>query len=88
MNLVQQGSDDPPQPWVLELTSTLQADEVAESLAFSIAPGHFRITVDHGQQDEGDFGLFLSASVGLCRPLALMWHSKKMVSACSHHQPR
>lgn len=65
MNLVQQGSDDPPQPWVLELTSTLQADEVAESLAFSIAPGHFRITVDHGQQDEGDFGLFLSASVGL-----------------------
>ena len=64
MNLVQPGSDDPAQPWVLVLTSTLHAEEVSESLAFSIAPDHFRITVDHGQQDEGDFGLFLSASVG------------------------
>ena len=63
MSLVQQGAEDPPQPWVLVLTSTLHADEVAESLAFSIAPDHFRITVDHGQQDEGDFGLFFSSSV-------------------------
>nr|WP_218645162.1 chemotaxis protein CheW [Aquitalea sp. LB_tupeE] len=68
MSLVQQGSEEASQPWVLVLTSSLHADEVAESLAFSIAPEHFRITVDHGQQDEGDFGLFLSASVGQPAP--------------------
>jgi len=63
MNVVQSGSSDPLQPWVLVFTSTLQAEEVAESLAFSIAPAHFRITLDQGQQDEGDFGLFLSSSL-------------------------
>ncbi|BBF86491.1 signal transduction histidine kinase CheA [Aquitalea magnusonii] len=62
MTVVQQGGSDPVQPWVLVFTSALQADEVAESLAFSIAPAHFHITVDHGQQDEGDFGLFLTSS--------------------------
>jgi two-component system chemotaxis sensor kinase CheA len=63
MTVVQSGSREQSQPWVLVFTSTLQADEVTESLAFSIAPAHFRITVDHGQQDEGDFGLFLSSSL-------------------------
>lgn len=63
MTVVQSGSSEQSQPWVLVFTSTLQEEEVSESLAFSIAPTHFRITVDHGQQDEGDFGLFLSSSL-------------------------
>jgi two-component system chemotaxis sensor kinase CheA len=62
MTVLQSGSSEQSQPWVLVFTSTLQAEELSESLAFSIAPAHFHITVDHGQQDEGDFGLFLSSS--------------------------
>ncbi|MBV8681113.1 MAG: chemotaxis protein CheW [Aquitalea sp.] len=63
LSVVQDGHPDQGQPWVLLFTSSLDADEVAESLAFSISPEHFHITVDHGLQDEGDFGLFLSASI-------------------------
>lgn len=63
LSVVQEGGGKDQLPWVLIFTSTLAADEVAESLAFSISPEHFRITQDHGQQDEGDFGLFLSSSI-------------------------
>jgi two-component system, chemotaxis family, sensor kinase CheA len=63
LSVVQEGGGNAQLPWVLIFTSTLAADEVAESLAFSISPEHFRITQDHGQQDEGDFGLFLSSSI-------------------------
>ena len=65
LSVVQEGGGHDQLPWVLIFTSTLAADEVAESLAFSISPEHFRITQDHGQQDEGDFGLFLSSSIAI-----------------------
>nr|WP_233170605.1 chemotaxis protein CheW [Aquitalea sp. ASV15] len=65
LSVVQEGGGGDQLPWVLIFTSTLAADEVAESLAFSISPEHFRITQDHGQQDEGDFGLFLSSSIAI-----------------------
>ncbi|WP_161969018.1 hypothetical protein, partial [Aquitalea magnusonii] len=68
----------------LIFTSTLAADEVAESLAFSISPEHFRITQDHGQQDEGDFGLFLSSSIAIpTEAAAPALPLKTMASACS-----
>nr|WP_197465958.1 chemotaxis protein CheW [Chromobacterium subtsugae] len=60
LTVVQQGAAQAGLPWVAVFTSALDAGEVAESLAFMLAPEQFRISVDHGCEEGGGFGLFLS----------------------------
>ena len=70
VSVVQEGGGEQLLPWVLVLSSGMAAAEISESLAFSIAPEHFRLTLDQGMQDEGDFGLFLSSSVNVASSVA------------------
>ncbi|MDF0604260.1 chemotaxis protein CheW [Neisseriaceae bacterium TC5R-5] len=46
LSIVQQGEVADHLPWVVVFTSLLSPDEVAESLAFTLEPGQFRINVD------------------------------------------
>ena len=59
LTVVQEGGEETALPWVAVFTSGLDAGEVAESLAFLLAPERFRISVDHGCEEGGGFGLFL-----------------------------
>ncbi|MGC0152140.1 chemotaxis protein CheW [Chromobacterium vaccinii] len=58
LTVVQDGVAAEELPWVAVFTSALVASEVAESLAFMLAPGQYRISVDQGVEDSGAFGFF------------------------------
>ncbi|OHX13191.1 chemotaxis protein CheA [Chromobacterium sphagni] len=73
LTVVQEGGAAEELPWVAVFTSGLEASEVAESLAFMLAPEQFRISIDHGGEESGDFGFFLpgdSVNPGQGRPAA------------------
>ncbi|UTH72664.1 chemotaxis protein CheW [Chromobacterium sp. IIBBL 290-4] len=59
LTIVQDGVAAEQLPWVAVFTSGLSADEVAESLAFTLAPDQFRLCVDHGSEEGEDYGFFL-----------------------------
>ncbi len=63
LSVVQPGDLAARSPWVVVFTSTLEAGEVAESLAFALAPDQFHICVDHGCDGDDAFGLFLTPDV-------------------------
>ncbi|WP_434633736.1 chemotaxis protein CheW [Chromobacterium sp. CV08] len=72
LTVVQDGDAVEELPWVAVFTSALEASEVAESLAFMLAPGQYRISVDQGVEDSGAFGFFQAGdSVEAGRPAPL-----------------
>ncbi|MEO9386606.1 chemotaxis protein CheW [Chromobacterium phragmitis] len=58
LTVVQEGRGDGELPWVAVFTSALAAEEVAESLAFKLAPDHFRVSIDRGGEGGNEYGLF------------------------------
>lgn len=48
LTIVQEGRTADELPWVAVFTSSLEADEVAESLAFMLPPERFRVSMDRG----------------------------------------
>ncbi|WP_197457422.1 chemotaxis protein CheW [Crenobacter luteus] len=61
VSLAREGSADA--PWLLVFTSELAETELAETLAFAVAPGLYRVLDGRVEEDDG-FGLFLSAPAG------------------------
>lgn len=59
LTIVQEGRLDDELPWVAVFTSSLAADEVAESLAFTLAAEQFRVSVDRGGEGGDAYGFFL-----------------------------
>ncbi|AOZ49937.1 chemotaxis protein CheW [Chromobacterium vaccinii] len=59
LTIVQEGRLDDELPWVAVFTSSLAADEVAESLAFSLSPEQFRVSVDRCGEGGDEYGFFL-----------------------------
>ncbi|AVG18266.1 chemotaxis protein CheA [Chromobacterium vaccinii] len=59
LTIVQEGRLDDELPWVAVFTSSLAADEVAESLAFTLSPEQFRVSVDRGGEGGDEYGFFL-----------------------------
>ena len=59
LTIVQEGRLDDELPWVAVFTSSLAADEVAESLAFTLLPEQFRVSVDRCGEGGDEYGFFL-----------------------------
>jgi two-component system chemotaxis sensor kinase CheA len=57
LSVAQEGRAEREEPWVLVFTSDLPADEVAETLAFTLAPDRFRVLGGEVEEEDG-FGLF------------------------------
>ncbi|MBX9269527.1 chemotaxis protein CheW [Chromobacterium violaceum] len=60
LTIVQEGRTADELPWVAVFTSSLEADEVAESLAFMLPPERFRVSMDRGGEGGDEYGFFLS----------------------------